>query len=359
VVVAAWVLAAHELGNLGWLESVVLGVPVLAALWFVVRHSRAPHLPGLWILTAWVVVTLLVLSSSGNGGTGFGVPLIAVTIVLCAAVIGSTIEFGLPVLAVSLAALLVVGCASQFTSSTNLWWHDPPYRSEMQGQGGSSRTNTDQLTAQVAASLGRGEAIQALDSGILNFNGLEWNLNPSTQVGVPPYGPGSTGWIVSRLPHVHSLVTGTSLVPFDSFVDESTIERAAWRSGLHPAREWSLTNDVSVVLWNRGPTMASVVAPSIVKPRNGSELSEADQDLVAVPPGVLGASVFGVSKVTFQIAGETLSHPVETAATQFALGWFAPLNVSTLAKGKYTITCDAKYPAGERASSRAITAYVK
>jgi hypothetical protein len=353
VTLAAWVVVAHELMNLGWLESVALGVLVLAGLWILVTHSRARPLPGLWILAAWVVATLLVLSSSANFGTGFGLPLLAVTIVVCAVVVGATIEFGLPVLATCLVVLLAVGGASQFTSSTNIWWHGPPYRGDVEGAGGSFRTNVDQMNAQVAASLGRGEAMEVVNPGLINVNALDWYGGPSMKLSAP-WGSGSTAETVSMMPHVRSLVLATSWGPYGSPVDLQTIERAAFRSGLHPARVWGVTEGVSVILWNRGPHVShSVFDPSMVKPRNGSVLTEAAPYLVAATP-----SDFGASKVTFLIAGNTLSHPLPASARPFIFGWIAPLNVGSLAQGKYTITCVAENAAGVRTSSPAITVYV-
>jgi hypothetical protein len=308
-----------------------------------------------------VVATLLILASSGNVGTGFGLPLIAVTIVLCAVVVGTSIELRPPVLAAFVALLLVVGCASQFTTSMNPWWHGPPYRLQELATSKPYLTNLDQLTAQVAASLGRGEAIEAVNSGVLNTNGLFWYLTPSTNhLYLPPGGPGVDGQIISRLPETDSLVTGTAQYPFDPFINETKIEKAAWRSGLHPARIWNVTKNINVVLWSREPSTVrrSVLAPSVLLPRDGSVLTAADRHLVAAPPKALVA-IFGVQKVSFLIAGATLSHPLVTVAMPYPYGWFAPLNVSTLTKGRYTVTCLVQYMDGIRTSSRATTVYVK
>jgi hypothetical protein len=351
----AWVVAAHELMNLGWLVSVALGIPVLAGLWVVVRQSQARRLPGLWILAAWVVATLLFLSSSGNLGTAFGLPLIAVTILVGVVVVGATVEVGRSVLVASLVILLVVGGASQFTSSNNAWWHGPPYRGLVQQAGGSARTNVDGLQAQVAASLGPGVAVDTVNTGIMNTNGLDWYARPSTHV-LAPSGSGSTGQILSVLPRTRSLVTGTTIATYNPFIDVPKIEKAAFRSGLHPARAWTVPNGVHVLLWNRGPNvLRSVLAPAIVKPRNGSQWNVAGgQWLAATTPSVLDAS-----RVKFQVTGGTLSRPLEFPAGRFIYGWVSGVNVNALAKGTYTITCVAENTAGVRVSSRAITVYVK
>jgi len=352
---------AYELFNLGWLESWGLCIFVVAALFCIATQSRARRLPGLLMSAAWVVVTLLILSSSSNMGTGFGLPLIAMTIVLCAVVVGTTIKFGRPAFAtflllpVSLLAVLVpVAGASQFTHSKSHWWPEPPYLGYAANAGGTDRTNIDLLIAEVAASLGPGNAVVALESGIMNSNGLIWYAGTSTNLQVA-YGSDSMGMILSWLPHAHSLVTGNTWDQqgYASFINTQTVQKAAYGAGLHPARKWSLANGDYVLLWNRGPSTSSQFDPVVVKPRNGSQLTAGGNYLLASTP-----STFAASKVTFVISGKSLSRPLDTVAQHFVYGWLGGVNASTLPKGQYTITCVAENDAGTRVSSRAITVYV-
>jgi len=347
------------LTSLGWAESVALGVVVLVTLWMVLRRQRARELPQLWVLAVWVLGALLVLSSSGNLGTGFGLPLLAVTIVVCAAVLFTTVEFGRLVLPVTLVVLLLAGGASLATSSTNSWWPGPNYRAAVFSSGGSTRTNVDELTAQVAKSLGPGRAIDIFNSPILNSNGLLWDLPPSTQLTFVEEGPDSTRQLILELPHVNSLVAGVSPVSFDFFVDHSSVESAALRDGLRPAREWNVSKTVRVVLMNRGTKVQrwALAPPKVVigDPRAGSELTK-NQYLLAVAQDVIGDQ----QKVTFLIAGASLSHPLEIPT--FPLGgdeYLGGLGINQLTPGKYSIRGEAEDGYGIRGYSRAITVYVK
>jgi hypothetical protein len=346
-----------ELMSPGWAESVIIGLLVLAALVQVVRDRRARQLNQLWVLAAWVVVALLVLSSSGNPGTAFGLPLIAVTIVACAVVLGRTVEVGRRVFPAILVVLLCVGAASQFTSSRSFWWHGPPYRLAVLAAGGSTRTNVDALTASVAQTLPAGNAITAMDGPIINANGLKWYARVGTHI-VPIAGTDSTLSALSLLSSARSLVTGSALRSFNSSLDQSAVERQAFRAGYRPTRVWNASPIVNVVVWERGAKAlrAAVLPPvvRVIKPSSGSALTGQLSYLVASVSDVLG-----ISHATFEIRGATLAHPVTMAAVSFPYGWISVLKTDTLAKGTYTITCSAEDVTGAKSTSKPITVKVE
>jgi hypothetical protein len=296
-----------DLMNPGWAESVVIGLLVVAALVQVVRDRRARQLDQLWVLAAWVVVALLVLSSSGNQGTAFGVPLLAVTIVACAVVLGRTVEVGRRVFPAILVVLLCVGAASQFTSSRSFWWHGPPYRLQVLVAGGSTRTNVDALTDSVAEALPAGNAITVMNAPIINANSLAWYARPGTHI-VLISGPDSTQSALSLLGSSRSLVTGSALTSYNSSLDQSAVEKEAFRTGYRPTRVWNASNIVNVVVRERGAKAlpAAVLRPvvRVVKPSSGSGLTGQRSYLVASASDVLG-----ISHATFEIRGATLAHP--------------------------------------------------
>jgi hypothetical protein len=346
-----------ELMSPGWAESVLIGLLVVAALVQVVRDRRARQLNQLWVLAAWVVVALLVLSSSGNQGTAFGLPLLAVTIVACAVVLGGTVEVGRRVFPAILVVLLCVGAASQFTSSRSFWWHGPPYRLQVLAAGGSTRTNVDALTASVAQALPAGNAISVLNSPIINDNSLAWYERPSTHI-LPIAGSDSTRSALSLLSSARSLVTGSALGSYNFSLDQSSVEREAFRTGYRPTRVWNASKIVTVVVWERGAKAlrAAVLPPvvRVVKPSSGSVLTGQESYLVASVSDVLG-----VSHATFEIRGATLAHPVTTAAAASLYGWISILKTGTLAKGTYTITCTAENVTGAKSTSKPIVMKVE
>ena len=73
---------------LGWVQSLVLGGALLAAVITVFLDRRRLNVTHLWMLAAWAIVEFTVLSTSSNVGTAFGLPVVVVAIVLCGAVLG-------------------------------------------------------------------------------------------------------------------------------------------------------------------------------------------------------------------------------------------------------------------------------
>ena len=165
---ASWTLA-----ELGWGESWALGVALAAAVWVVVRHHRTLKLTALWTLATWAILATLILSSSSNNGTAFGLPVLVILILLAAAVLGQLSWRLFPVLWVVLAGILVVGLVGE-TTGHGWWWPAAPYRGEVVATGGTFRTNSDLITAQVTRIIGSSPTLVAQDSDILNKNGIGW-----------------------------------------------------------------------------------------------------------------------------------------------------------------------------------------
>ena len=331
----------HELLNLGWAESVALGLMVVATVWQTVWDRRARQLGQLWVPAAWVVATLLILSSSSNSGTAFGLPLIAVTIVVCAVVLGRTIDVGtrqLPALATVLVVLLLAGAASQFTISTNRWWPTTPYRMEALTAGASARTNIDALTASVAHSLPKGIAIAAAEGPSMNGNGLGWYARTGTDINVPT-GESSTRSAISLLRSASSLITDSGDAAFNPFLNQVTLEKAANRAGYRATRVWKPSKGQDVVLWTKGSKSQVVFPPPVVvirRPGDGATIKGTTYLFAAV------SDPLGLVHVTFEVRGSTLAHPLTMAATPLLYGWFSGFNADQLPTGTYAVTCVAE-----------------
>jgi hypothetical protein len=249
-----------ELANLGWIQAIALGIAIVASIWLVVRHWRERRTTGLWMLTVWAVVTIVLLSTSTNRGTGFGLPVIAIVIVLCAVPLGQQKMPAVAIITAVAIAVLIVGIASQFTTSTNSWWHGPPYRVQVLESGGSTRTNIDVLSAQVARAIGTTPTLMAQNDRVLNWNSLRWQSNERADLLVPPQGPHDTGIGLKKLHRADLLITGNSPQTFEPSMNESRIEEAARAAGFVPIREWKVTPRVDVVLWRRIRPLPTQVA---------------------------------------------------------------------------------------------------
>ncbi len=343
----------QELSNLGWAESVALGLMVVAALWQTVWDRRVRQLGSLWIPAAWIVATLLILASSSNPGTAFGLPLIAVTIVVCAVVLGRTIDVGTrraPVVATILVVALLAGAASQFSTSKNGWWPTTPYRVQALSAGATTRTNIDALTASVAHSLPPGIAIAAAEGPHLNGNGLQWYARAGTDIHVPT-GEGSTRTAISQLRTARSLVTERGDAVFNPMLDQITLEEAASRAGYRATRIWKPSKSQEVVLWTKSSNNRAVFHRPVVyirRPQDGATLKGRTY-LFADANDVLG-----VAHVRFEVRGSTLARPLTIAAVPLLYGWIGGLNTDELAPGTYTVTCVAESVDGAD-GSRTIT----
>ena len=191
----------YELTELGWSQSWVLGGAVVATAVVAALGRRRLNWRSLWMLSVWSVLTLLLLSTSSNFGTAFGLPVLVVVVVLCGSVLGQFPTTALRWALVPLAAVVAVGLAFQFTSSISEWWPGPTYRSQVINAGGTNRTNVGLITAQVARAVGKTPTVLGLSDPIVNVNGLGWELDGNISALLAPHsGQTATAAAVSYLP---------------------------------------------------------------------------------------------------------------------------------------------------------------
>jgi hypothetical protein len=347
--------ATWTLSELGWGESWVLAVALLASLWVVVRHHRALKLGALWMLAVWVVLTSLILSSSSNIGTGFGLPVIVILILLAAVVLGQMSWRILPVLGVVLAGVLAFGLVSEATGSGS-WWPVAPYRSEVVASGGSFRTNVDLINAQVARLIGPSPTLVAQDGDILNINGIGWYAGsgkPQSLL-VLPSTPNGTRIAVDELARARYVITGSGFGSFHPLVNQGSVESAAHRQGFHVIRLWLLSGSY-FALWQRGNTARSVSIPSpvtkLVRPSH-------ERDVKGKLILAAGATdrAFTMTRVQFIVSGvgQNLSVP----ALPFEYLWVAGIDTVTLPNGTYTVRSTAVNTAGGVGRSKPVTIHV-
>ncbi len=348
--------ARWSLSELGWGESWALGIALLAALWAVLRHHRTLKVNALWTLALWALLTTLVLSTSSNRGTGFGLPVIVILILLAAAVLGQMPWRILPLLGVVLAGVLAVGLVAEATGSGQ-WWPVAPYRDGVVGVGGNFRTNSDLITAQAAGLIGSSSTLVAQQNDILNVNGIRWNgeVTPLSLV-VPPPTLNGTQVAIGELARVRMLLTGSSSDSYDPLVDQAAVASAAHRDGFHIIRVWWVSQgDSSFVLWRRGPTGGTIQLPSlttkVARPTGGSD-ERGEVDLVAISFDRL----FATTGVHFTIDGMAQSTTISAHLSVFV--WTAVLDTKTLPDGTYTIQSVAVDAGGDVGRSKPVTFHV-
>jgi hypothetical protein len=252
-----------SLYDLGWFQAVVLGIGVGFALIVSVLRSDLRRQRGVCAMTAWIVLTILLLASSGNQGTGFAIPVLTIVIILSATLIGNLTakqktrsfirngRLGSGVALFAVVVVLGVGVASIASTSSDPWWPAAPYRLEVVESGGSSRTNIDALTAEVAQAVGTSHTIVARDDDIFNTNGLVWEAEShGLRSGLERDIPHNTQAVIEALPGADTLVTGNSQFPYWQ-IDQIAVEAAAVRDGFKPIHEWHVGPGNTVVLWKR------------------------------------------------------------------------------------------------------------
>ncbi len=234
---------------LAWPQSIGLGVAVLASLWGVARFRRQLNYGPLWLLVVWILLTVLVLSSTGDNGSGFGLPVVAMTVIACGAILGQLLGFSVArrwtaISVVVLSAVLLIGLFAEGTGGPSFWWNGPPYRNEVLQVGGSWGTNLDALASQVSHIIGSKPTLDALNTAIINDNALTWTMRQGgSHLIMVPNSADSTKDAIASLATAKFVISGGAVNQYPPPVDERSLELAA------EARR--LLAGPSVDFWNR------------------------------------------------------------------------------------------------------------
>jgi hypothetical protein len=346
--------AKWSLAELGWGESWALALALLAALWLLVRRRHSLKLTSLWIPATWVLLTGLILSSSSNPGTAYGLPVIVILIILAAAVLGQMSWRMLPTLSVVLAGILALGLVAEGVNGTGSWWPEAPYRAGVIAAGGNKGTNIDLLTEQVQRLIGSAPTLLAQNSPTLSSNGLRWNAGLASETLLfAPSTPDGTRVAIRDLARVNMVITGAALVSYLPLVNQGAVESSALRDGFHPIRVWLVGQIQSVVVWQRGSKARTITAPSpatsVLHPVGGTSLKGA-AFLVA------GGSdrVFATTRVEFRITGGGGARSTTVPAQQTEYGWIGVLKTTTVPNGTYSIQSVAVDGGGQVGRSKPV-----
>jgi hypothetical protein len=350
--------ARWSLADLGWGQSWALAIALLAALWLVVRHRHSLKLASLWIPAIWVLLTSLILSSSSNQGTAYGLPVIVILIMLAAAVLGQMSWRMLPTLCVVLTGILAIGLVAEVVNATGSWWPAAPYRGEVIATGGNKGTNVDLLTQQVQRLIGSAPTLVAQESATLTVNGLRWNAGlPSKPFDVAPSTPDGTRVAIRELARVNMVITGTTPSSYVPLVNQDAVESSALRDGFHAIRVWLVGQDQSVVVWQRGSKVRTITAPSpatrVLRPAGGKELKGI---VFLVASG--SDRVYAMTRVEFTISSGDGARSITVPAQLTWFGWFGGLKTNSVPDGSYTIQSVAVDAAGQVGRSKPVNVHV-
>jgi hypothetical protein len=348
---------SDELSYLGQFQGLVLAGALVATAIVAFVNRRRFIFHSLWMLAVWSVLTLLVLSTSSNSGTAFGLPVIAMVIVLCGAVLGQLPTRALGLALAPLAGVVIIGLLFQFSSSTNSWFPGPPYRVQVVLAGGTSRTNVGLINDQVADAVGDSRTLLVHNDAILNENGFQWSRGMLTGVVNPALGPTGTASAISDLPHVGALITGGSQAPFFGSLDQVALYEAAERDGFRPYKIWIVSPHNNVIVWRRRTTAGQrlpLPRTTMLRIKPGSSAAGGSYSLDALASQPLG----GVAGVQFQITGPTLAQAVVITARGSYFGWTGNWDTTAVPNGTYMIRSVATDVFGQSARSSPLVVHV-
>lgn len=353
---------AWELDSLGQLQAVVLGAAVAYSVGVMAVRWRTLARGTMLLVPCWVVLCTLLLSTSGNLGTGFGLPVIAAVVVWCGVVIVRGPRPGRAVAAAVVSVVVLVtavGVGATFTSGTGKILHGPPYRILAITNGATPRSNLDQVMAEVAHSSRTrsgtrtgsaglvpggwpaGWLLLTVNAPLLNYNGVAWNLGdtgvypPTTSVALATEDMRGAGAVV--------VASFGLLLSIYSEVDQTAMVVAAQKLGLVPVRHWVISPGNYAVMWARGPVdpgaLALATRPQVVRPEAGSSVHGAFY-LVSGFSGMSPASVL------FQLTGPGLAHPLDLPATPTEFGWLNRWTSTAVPNGTYEVQVVSTSAAG-------------
>lgn len=331
--------------DLGTWEADALAVAAALAVVAVAVRRHAALRSRAWLPVTWSIVTFVLLSTSTNSGTGFGIPVLTVVIVMTAVALmaGPRLPRSLlaPVAAL-VAAAVIAGVVAEFVGGTSQEWLGPPYRQQVLAAGGSRSTNVERINLQVSRALGTTPTVLARQDPILNANGLKWVVRGraagATRVYVPAPGPTGPSSAISALKGSAALVTGTSDGPFPGDPDPYAVQSAALAQGYRAVKLWTVGSGNRIVLMERPgrgrlPAL-SHLPPSftgVLQPSTGSVLS-GSRYLVAGTRGPLG-----IASVSFVVSGPGLARPLRLRSAPFLYGWIGRWDTTTVRNGTYAL----------------------
>ena len=239
----------ETLSDLGSFESIALVCMLLIAI-VIVTFNRRIFDRNMRIIAVWIILTLLVLSTSSNGGSGFGLPIVALIIIEVGAIL-STSKLRIPFSLFGM-VVIVAGIIAISYGGLNHWWQGPIYREEVLFSGGSTGTNIESVTHAVDALIGNAPTIVARDDDVLNANGLSWvGRNMGIQLIVPPYGPTGTSTAIAELPSAQYLITGTSLAPYHGLLNQLKLQIAATQEHFYLQKQWRIGGSNVIEVWTK------------------------------------------------------------------------------------------------------------
>ena len=210
------------LETLAWPQSIALGVAVLGCLWGIGTYRRQLNYRDLWLVVVWILLTVLVLSSTGDNGSGFGLPVVALTILVCGSILGQFLgslvqQHWTAIAVVALSAVLLIGLLAEGTGRTSFWWQGPPYRAEVLEAGGSWGTNLEALSSQVSRIIGNEPTLDAFGNAIINANALGWTKRHGGSNLIPvPNSANSTKDAIASLAMAKFVISGSTLSPISA-----------------------------------------------------------------------------------------------------------------------------------------------
>jgi hypothetical protein len=218
------------------------------------RTRRALMLAG-GLMVTLLILTLLVKAISSNAGTGFGLPLVAITIVLAGALM--TVR---PLAAVVVFIAVGVGFAAEWSGGTSQWWLGPPYRQmALQATNGAPVPNIDVVHHEVARAIGGHATLLVRDDDLLNANGLGYTAmieHRPQRLTVAPYGDAIAG--ARALKGAQFLLAGASPGNYHDLSENRLdhhytrlVETTAAREGWTKVHVWRLACGNTIDLWRK------------------------------------------------------------------------------------------------------------
>jgi Concanavalin A-like lectin/glucanases superfamily len=222
------------------------------------------------LILAVLILAFLVLATSSNVGSGLGLPLVALTIVLAGALMSVR-----RIAAVVVITALGVGLAAEWSGERSPWWLGPPYRQiALQATNGAHVPNIDAVNRAVVRVIAGHPTLLVRDDDLLNSNSLVWAAK-SAHLPLPlttaPYGDAKAG--ARELNGAQFLLAGTSPGNFHDLSENRLdhrytrfVETTAARKGWVRTRVWRLACANTIDLWQKGAPPSSPRATTSRRP---------------------------------------------------------------------------------------------